>query len=116
MKKNSADDYDVIIAGAGPAGTSAAIHLAQGGARVLLVERAKFPRAKLCGEFITPECLAHFAALGVAARMSAAGGREVGETIFYTQSGNSVGVPSKWFGVGRSSDARGARFESRGDG
>ena len=46
------NDYDVIIAGAGPAGSSAAIHLATSGLKVLLVEQKKFPRAKLCGEFI----------------------------------------------------------------
>ena len=59
-------DYDVIIAGGGPAGASTAIHLATGGARVLLVEKYKFPRAKLCGEFISPECARHFELLGVA--------------------------------------------------
>ena len=48
--------YDVIIAGAGPAGSSAAIRLAAGGLNVLLVEQKKFPRPKLCGEFISPEC------------------------------------------------------------
>ena len=36
------DTYDVAIAGAGPAGTSAAIHLATQGARVLLVEQKRF--------------------------------------------------------------------------
>ena len=53
-------DYDIIIAGGGPAGASAAIHLATRGARVLLAEQKKFPREKLCGEFISPECLPHF--------------------------------------------------------
>ena len=66
-------DYDVIIAGGGPAGSSAAIHLATGGARVLLLEQKKFPRAKLCGEFISPECTPHFERLGVAEKMLAAG-------------------------------------------
>ena len=58
--------FDVIIAGAGPAGSSAAIHLARQGVRVLLIEQKKFPRAKLCGEFISPECQKHFENLGVA--------------------------------------------------
>lgn len=44
-----ASDWDVIIIGAGPAGTSAAIHLAQLGRRVLLVERKSLPRFKVCG-------------------------------------------------------------------
>jgi flavin-dependent dehydrogenase len=65
---------------------------------VLLVEREKFPRAKLCGEFISPECLAHFARLGVLEEMSGAGGAQVGETLFFAQSGRRVGVPSAWFG------------------
>src|SRR5581483_5000788 len=41
--------YDVIVAGGGPAGASAAHVLAQGGARVLLLEKAKIPRYKPCG-------------------------------------------------------------------
>ena len=45
---------DVLIAGAGPAGSLAAIHLARAGARVLLVDRATFPRDKLCGDTLNP--------------------------------------------------------------
>ncbi|HYU97851.1 MAG TPA: FAD-dependent monooxygenase [Pyrinomonadaceae bacterium] len=93
----SANTFDVAIAGAGPAGASAAIQLALTGARVLLVEEKKFPRAKLCGEFISPECLTHFKRLGVMAQMSAAGGVTVSETVFYSRHGNSVAVPSEWF-------------------
>lgn len=93
-------DYDVIIAGSGPAGACAAIHLALGGARVLLAEQKKFPRPKLCGEFISPECGAHFQRLGVADRMSAGGPAALTETVFYAQTGASVSVPSKWFGGG----------------
>ena len=93
-----AKDYDVIIVGGGPAGTSAAVHLALRGARVLLLEREKFPRPKLCGEFISPECLAHFARLGVLEEMKEAGGAQVGETKFFARSGRRVSVPSAWFG------------------
>ena len=91
-------DYDVIIVGGGPAGASAAIHLAASGARVLLAERERFPRAKLCGEFISPECLGHFARLGVLERMERGGGARVSETIFYAPSGRGVSAPSAWFG------------------
>jgi flavin-dependent dehydrogenase len=92
-------DYDVIIAGGGPAGASAAIHLSERGAGVLLVEQKKFPRAKLCGEFISPECLPHFERLGVAGRMLAAGPAKLTETVFYSRKGKSVSVPSAWFGA-----------------
>src|SRR2546426_6248487 len=72
------------------------------GARVLLVEEKKFPRAKLCGEFISPECLTHFKRLGVDSQMLSAGGSSLSETVFYSRSGNSVVVPSEWFKSGAS--------------
>lgn len=95
---NSRDTYDVAIAGAGPAGTSAAIHLATHGARVLLVEQKRFPRPKLCGEFISPECLPHFERLGVANEMISAAPATITRTVFYSRHGRSVNVPSEWFG------------------
>ena len=49
---------DVVIAGAGPAGTLAACLLARRGARVTLVDRSRFPRAKLCGDTLNPGALA----------------------------------------------------------
>ena len=46
--------YDVIIIGAGPAGCASALFLHQKGLRVLVLDRAAFPRDKVCGEFISP--------------------------------------------------------------
>ena len=97
MLKPHSNNYDVIIAGGGPAGASAAIHLARGGVRVLLVEQKKFPRAKLCGEFISPECQAHFEKLGVADAMIASAPALIDETVFYSSKGHHIAVPSKWF-------------------
>jgi menaquinone-9 beta-reductase len=45
--------HDALIIGAGPAGSTCARFLAQGGARVALVDRAQFPRVKLCGGWIS---------------------------------------------------------------
>ena len=50
--------YDLIVMGGGPGGTSAAITAAREGWRVLLVERGRFPRHKVCGEFVSTESLA----------------------------------------------------------
>lgn len=44
---------DAIVAGGGPAGSSAAYALSRAGARVLLLERAAFPRTKVCGEYLS---------------------------------------------------------------
>jgi flavin-dependent dehydrogenase len=49
--------YDLVVVGGGPAGTSAAITCARSGARVLLLERGRFPRHKVCGEFVSAESL-----------------------------------------------------------
>jgi flavin-dependent dehydrogenase len=98
MLNRHTDHYDAIVAGGGPAGASAAIHLARGGLRVLLIEQKKFPRAKLCGEFISPECQTHFEKLGVSGAMVGAGPALLDETVFYSSKGHHVAVPSKWFG------------------
>jgi len=49
--------HDLIVIGAGPAGSSTAITAAQNGARVLLLERGRFPRHKVCGEFVSAESI-----------------------------------------------------------
>lgn len=49
--------YDLIVVGAGPAGCACAITAARAGASVLLLEKDRFPRHKVCGEFVSPESL-----------------------------------------------------------
>jgi menaquinone-9 beta-reductase len=58
-------DADVIIAGAGPAGAAAACYLARCGASVIVLDRAKFPRDKVCGDCVGPMALIELDALGV---------------------------------------------------
>lgn len=60
-----APSYDAIVVGAGPAGSATAAHLARGGARVLLCDRASFPRDKACGGGLTPRGVAALERLGV---------------------------------------------------
>ena len=49
--------YDALVIGAGPAGSSTAMYLARAGARVLLVDKARFPRDKPCGGGLTGRAL-----------------------------------------------------------
>jgi geranylgeranyl reductase family protein len=56
--------FDVVVAGAGPAGAVAARMLAQAGARVALVDKAMFPRDKTCGDGLIPDSIAALRACG----------------------------------------------------
>ncbi len=47
--------WDTVVVGAGPAGSATALQLARAGARVLLLDRARFPRDKPCSEYLSPE-------------------------------------------------------------
>lgn len=62
-------EADVLIIGAGPAGSAAARALARGGARVVLVDRHAFPRDKVCGDALIPDALAALDRLGVKERV-----------------------------------------------
>jgi len=72
---------DVLIVGAGPAGAIAALVLARAGARVRLVDRASFPRDKLCGDTVNPGALARLERLGVAGDVVARGLRVDGMVV-----------------------------------
>lgn len=70
-------DYDAIIVGAGPAGSTAAILLAQAGWSVALVEQHPFPRRKVCGECIAATNLPLLDALGIGSAFDAVAGPEL---------------------------------------
>ncbi|WP_413452082.1 geranylgeranyl reductase family protein [Georgenia phoenicis] len=59
------DDADVIVVGAGPAGSATAHYLALTGLDVLLLEKATFPRDKICGDGLTPRAVAELIRMGV---------------------------------------------------
>jgi menaquinone-9 beta-reductase len=58
-------EYDVLVAGAGPAGSVTATLLAGAGFSVVLIDRASFPRDKACSEYMSPEAVRILARLGV---------------------------------------------------
>lgn len=63
--------WDVVVAGGGPAGSTTASHLARQGFAVLLCDAARFPRPKICGEYLPPPAAALFERLGVAEDITA---------------------------------------------
>ena len=60
-----ADSADVLVVGAGPAGSSTAFHLAQSGLDVLLLEKSIFPREKVCGDGLTPRAVKQLVRMGI---------------------------------------------------
>jgi geranylgeranyl reductase family protein len=60
-----AGEADVIVVGAGPAGSTTAYYLAQAGLDVLLLEKSRFPREKVCGDGLTPRAVKALVAMGV---------------------------------------------------
>ncbi|RMF75093.1 MAG: NAD(P)/FAD-dependent oxidoreductase [Acidobacteria bacterium] len=102
----SAERPDVLVAGAGPAGAVAAGSLAGAGLRVLLVDRASFPRVKVCGEALAHGARRVLERLGLwdeIARM----GHAVGRARAIAPSGSAVSVPGPFVTLSR------ARFDAR---
>ena len=61
----SENTADVIVVGAGPAGSTTAYHLAKAGLDVLLLEKTEFPREKVCGDGLTPRAVKQLVAMGI---------------------------------------------------
>lgn len=59
MANPNPQDIDIVVIGAGPAGSSAAMTALRAGASVAIIDKASFPRAKLCGGLITGRCAEH---------------------------------------------------------
>ena len=58
-------EADVVVVGAGPGGSAAATHLARRGLHVALLEKAEFPREKVCGDGLTPRATRQLIRLGI---------------------------------------------------
>ncbi len=73
---------DVVVVGAGPAGSSAAWHLASAGRDVVLLEKARFPREKVCGDALTPRGAKALQDMGVDTAPAAGWTRHRGLRLF----------------------------------
>src|SRR5829696_3431272 len=63
--------FDVCIVGAGPSGATCAWYLAKAGKRVLMLEKRKFPRDKICGDAVCLNAQNHMAKMGVLQELEA---------------------------------------------
>jgi len=84
------DRFDVLVVGAGPAGSVAAFVLARAGARVALLDKAAFPRDKACGDLVGPRGVQLLTDLGIAIP----DGRRVGDMVVVGPTGRRVRLPS----------------------
>jgi geranylgeranyl reductase family protein len=85
--------YDAIVVGAGPSGSSCAALLAKKGAKVLLLDKEKFPRDKPCGDAIGGKALNVLAELGIERELEAAGFLRSSGLVFSSPCGNEVEIP-----------------------
>lgn len=93
---------DVLIVGAGPAGSAAAATLAMAGRRTLVLEKDRFPRAKVCGEFLSGAAREDLRRLGVLAEVEA-GAERIERGFLHLPRGRSVPfeLPATALGISR---------------
>lgn len=76
-------DHDVAVVGAGPAGAATAAYLARAGLDVVLIDQKRFPRDKVCGDFVGPVALRELRRLDVTARPDYGRSNKVREAALY---------------------------------
>ena len=85
--------YDVIVVGGGPGGSTAAAFLAKKGRKVLILEKAKFPRDKTCGDAISGKSLGILDELSLRQAVEASDHGEATKLVFSSPNGKHVTIP-----------------------
>jgi flavin-dependent dehydrogenase len=103
LRAARAKAYDAAVIGGGPAGSATALMLARAGWAVALIEKSRFPRPKVCGEFISASSFPLFAELGLLEDVRGFAGPEVrrvgifaGETVSASDMPPVSGPFGKW--------------------
>ncbi|CAN5529906.1 geranylgeranyl reductase family protein [soil metagenome] len=86
------EKFDVVIVGAGPAGSACAAYCAEAGSRTLLLEREKFPREKVCGDCLNPSVWPVLQRLQLADRVTGLPHGELRRVDFVPIRGRGVSV------------------------
>lgn len=87
--------WDVIIVGAGPAGSTAAIHLARGGHRVLLLDKERFPRDKVCADGLVADAIRCLRRAGLYDTVRAAA-QQADRAVVFSPSRHTFKVPGEY--------------------
>ena len=101
--RHSSSPVDTVVVGAGPAGSAAAIVLARAGRRVLLLEKDRFPRPKVCGEFLSSDALPLLDRLGARRAVEEQEPERIERGSFFLPRGPSVSfrLPAPALGISR---------------
>ena len=83
---------DVVVVGAGPAGSATAALLARAGYTVLALDRAAFPRDKACGEYTSPQTELVLERIGALSMVEQAGARRLGSMRVISPAGRSFAM------------------------
>lgn len=89
-------DYQVAIVGAGPAGSSAAYWLAKAGISVVLIDKATFPREKVCGDGLIPDSIAMLTQMGCLDAVKAEA-KPSSRMLIYSPGGTDVEIDGDFF-------------------
>lgn len=87
---------DILICGGSLSGLAAAIRLYQHGFLPWVIEKHRFPRPKLCGEFLNPDSFASLQALGIWDAVNQAAYGPINQVVFYTMQNTPVSIQMAW--------------------